>query len=101
MLDGAGVPCEVSTPDFVLDLFNDPEILKRGWLRSTSTRGVGKMNQFGLMFDMSETPGVIQGPPLTPGMNTREILRAIDFDADQIAKLEEEKVVLDTSEQIG
>jgi hypothetical protein len=34
-------------------------------------------------------------------MNTREILRSIDFDADQIAKLEEEKVVLDTSEQIG
>ena len=34
-------------------------------------------------------------------MNTREILREIDFDADQIAKLEEEKVVLDTSEQIG
>ena len=101
ILDAAGVPVEVSTPDFVLDLFNDPEILKRGWIAEYQHPTVGKMNQFGLMFDMSETPGVIQGPPLTPGMNTREILREIDFDADQIAKLEEEKVVLDTSEQIG
>ncbi len=101
ILDPAGVPVEVSTPDFVLDLFNDPEILKRGWIAEYQHPTVGKMNQFGLMFDMSETPGVIQGPPLTPGMNTREILREIDFDADQIAKLEEEKVVLDTSEQIG
>ena len=101
ILDRAGVPVEVSSPDFVLDLFNDPEILKRGWIAEYQHPLVGKMNQFGLMFDMSETPGVIQGPPLTPGMNTREILREIDFDTDQIAKLEEEKVVLDTSEQIG
>ena len=92
---------EVSSPDFVLDLFNDPEILKRGWVAEYQHPTIGKMNQFGLMFDMSETPGTIQGPPLTPGMNTREILASLDFDADQIAKLEEEKVVLDTSEQIG
>ena len=59
------------------------------------------MDQFGLLFDLSETPGVIQGPPLTPGMNTREILRSIGYDDDQIEKLEEAKVVLDTSEQIG
>jgi crotonobetainyl-CoA:carnitine CoA-transferase CaiB-like acyl-CoA transferase len=101
ILDAAAVPVEVSSPDFVLDLFNDPEILKRGWIAEYQHPTVGKMNQFGLMFDMSETPGTIQGPPLTPGMNTREILASLDFDADQIAKLEEEKVVLDTSEQIG
>jgi crotonobetainyl-CoA:carnitine CoA-transferase CaiB-like acyl-CoA transferase len=100
-LDRAGVPVEVSSPDFVLDLFADPEFLGRGWIAEYDHPAVGKMNQFGLMFDLSETPGVIQGPPLTPGMNTREILRELDFDADQIAKLEEEKVVLDTSEQVA
>ena len=32
VLDAAGVPVEVSTPDFVLGLFDDPEMLKRGWV---------------------------------------------------------------------
>jgi crotonobetainyl-CoA:carnitine CoA-transferase CaiB-like acyl-CoA transferase len=101
LLDPAGVPVEVSSPDFVLDLFSDPEILRRQWIAEYVHPAVGRMRQFGLMFDMSETPGTIQGPPLTPGMNTREILRELDYDTDQIGKFEDDNVVLDTSEQVA
>ena len=35
---------------------------------------VGKLDQIGLLFDLSDTPGVIQGRPLLVGEHTKEIL---------------------------
>ena len=43
--------------------------------------------QFGLLFDLSETPGVVQGPPLVPGQDTRAILAELGYDDDRIDKL--------------
>ena len=74
-LDAAGVPCEVSTPDFVLGLFDDPEMIEKGWVTKYRHPIVGEMDVIGLLFDLSETPGVVQGPPLVPGQDTRRILR--------------------------
>lgn len=92
-LDARGVPCEVSTPDFVLDLFDDPEMIDNGWVTSYQHPVVGKMDLFGHLIDFSETPGRMWGPPLTPGQDTRAILHELGFDDDQIDKLLAEKVV--------
>jgi crotonobetainyl-CoA:carnitine CoA-transferase CaiB-like acyl-CoA transferase len=86
-LDAAGVPCEVANPDFVLGLFDDREMIEKGWVTSYDQPLVGRMEVAGLMFDLSDTPGVVQGPPLVPGQHTRAILGRIGYDDDAIDKL--------------
>ncbi|MCU1372848.1 MAG: CoA transferase [Actinomycetia bacterium] len=86
-LDAAGVPCEVSDPDFVLSLFDDPEMIDKGWVTSYDQLLVGKMEVFGLLFDLAETPGRVQGPPLVPGQDSRTVLAGLGYDDERIDKL--------------
>ncbi len=94
-LDAAGVPCEVSTPDFVLELFDDPEMIEKGWVTKYRHPIVGDMEVMGLLFDLSETPGVVQGPPLVPGQDTRTILEELGYDDERIDKLAAAGTILD------
>jgi crotonobetainyl-CoA:carnitine CoA-transferase CaiB-like acyl-CoA transferase len=86
-LDAVGVPCEVADEDFVLSLFDDPEMIEKGWVTSYEQPLVGRMDVMGLLFDLSDTPGRIQGPPLVPGQDTRAILLRLGYDDDRIDKL--------------
>jgi crotonobetainyl-CoA:carnitine CoA-transferase CaiB-like acyl-CoA transferase len=95
MLDAAGVPCEVSSPDFVLSLFDDPEMIDKGWVTSYHHPTVGRMDVMGLLFDFSDTPGRVMGPPFLPGQHTREILRDLGYDDEAIDGLAAAKIVLD------
>jgi len=95
-LDEAGVPCEISSPDFALGVFDDPELRSRGWVTSYRQRTVGQMDQFGLLIDFSGTPGRIAGPPLSVGDNTRAILRELGRSDAEIDALVAAKVVLDS-----
>jgi crotonobetainyl-CoA:carnitine CoA-transferase CaiB-like acyl-CoA transferase len=97
-LDAAGVPCEVCDPDYVLRLFSDPDAERRQLVASFPHRAVGQMKMAGLYFDLSETPGVIKGPPLWPGQDSLKILAELGYSADEAAKLTESGVVDDTSE---
>ena len=81
------ITAEVSDPDFVLSLFDDPEMVERGWVASYDHPVVGRMDAFGLLFDFSETPGVVQGPPFLAGQHSREILAETGRDDDAIAAL--------------
>jgi len=38
------------------------------------------------LFDFSETPGRVSGPPLVPGQDTRTILDELGYDDEQIDK---------------
>ncbi|MDQ1430133.1 MAG: hypothetical protein QOF40_735 [Actinomycetota bacterium] len=100
-LDAAGVPCEISTPDFVLDLFDDPEMIEKGWVTKYRHPIVGDMEVMGLLFDLSETPGVVQGPPLVPGQDTRAILEELGYDDGRIDKLAAAGTILDWSASDG
>ncbi|MEX1007162.1 MAG: CoA transferase [Acidimicrobiia bacterium] len=96
LLDAAGVPCEISSDTFALGVFDDPELIERGWVTSYEQGLVGRLDQAGLLFDFSETPGRIAGPPLVVGDSSREILREIGYDELDIDALVTEGVVLDT-----
>ena len=85
-LDAAGVPAEVSDPDFVLSLFDDPEMVEKGWVTSYEHPIVGRMDVAGLLFDLSDTPGRVYGPPIIPGHDTRAILAELGHDDEQIEK---------------
>ena len=41
----AAVPCEVADADFVLSLFDDPEMIEKGWVRSYEQPLVGRMDR--------------------------------------------------------
>ena len=96
-LDAAGVPCEVSSPDFVLSLFDDPEFIEKGWVTTYTHPKVGRIDAMGLLFDLSDTPGKIWGPPLVPGQHTGSILRELGYDDAAIDALVATHVVRDTS----
>ena len=95
VLDAHGAPVEVSNPDFVLGLFDDPEFIDKGWVTSYGHPVVGKIDVMGLLMDFSETPGKIWGPPFLPGQHTAEILRELGYDDARIDELAATKVVLD------
>jgi crotonobetainyl-CoA:carnitine CoA-transferase CaiB-like acyl-CoA transferase len=86
-LDAAGVPCEVANPDFVLSMFDDREMIDKGWVTSYVQPLAGRMNAAGLLFDLDDTPGIVQGPPLVPGQDTRRILADLGYDDDRVEKL--------------
>ena len=86
LLDDAGVPCEISDDQFTLQMHDDTELQTRGWVASYPHPVVGKLDQIGLLFDFSETPGRVQGPPLMVGQHTREILHALGYADGDIDK---------------
>jgi crotonobetainyl-CoA:carnitine CoA-transferase CaiB-like acyl-CoA transferase len=87
VLDEAQVPCEVCDPEFALRLHEDPELVKRGWVVSYQHPFVGRLDQIGLPFELSETPGRVQGPPLVVGQHSREILAELGYSQAQIEEL--------------
>ena len=95
LLDARGVPCEISSPTFTQGLFDDPDFARKGWTVSYQHRHVGKLEETGLLCDLSETPGRIRGPAALCGENTREILAELGYAAAEIDELCASKVVLD------
>jgi crotonobetainyl-CoA:carnitine CoA-transferase CaiB-like acyl-CoA transferase len=87
LLDRAGVPCEICDPNFSRRLHDDPEFARAGWVVSYRHPFVGKLDQIGLLFNLSETPGRVQGPPLVVGQHSREILAELGYPAQQIEEL--------------
>lgn len=82
-LDTAGVPVEICNPDWVLALFDDDEMRRKGWVTSFRHPTLGQMDMFGSLIDFSDTPGKVWGAPLVPGQHSREILRGLGYgDAD-------------------
>jgi hypothetical protein len=81
------VPCEICDPEFALGLHDDAELRARGWTSSYAHPFVGKLDQIGLLCDLSDTPGRVQGPPLIVGQHSREILRELGYTASEIEAL--------------
>jgi len=86
-LDAAGVPCEICDPNFGLSLHEDPEMIRRRLVTSYHDHYVGKLDQVGLLFDLSATPATIQGPPLIVGQHTTEILAELGYSKEKISEL--------------
>jgi crotonobetainyl-CoA:carnitine CoA-transferase CaiB-like acyl-CoA transferase len=98
-LDAAGIPAEISDPDFSRGVFDDADLIARRWVTSYPQPLVGKFEQTGLGVDLSDTPGVIQGPPLTVGAQSRQILAGIlGYGNDEIDELINAGVISQTQE---
>jgi crotonobetainyl-CoA:carnitine CoA-transferase CaiB-like acyl-CoA transferase len=93
VLDAAGVPCEVSNADYVMGVFDDPELIERGWVTSNPHPVLGNLETLGLLFDFSETPGVVRGGPFMVGQHTRAIMRELGYSDEEVAQLADNGVL--------
>jgi crotonobetainyl-CoA:carnitine CoA-transferase CaiB-like acyl-CoA transferase len=83
-LDAADVPVEVEDPEFALRLHDDPEAQKRRLTVTYQHPFVGRLDQIGLVYSLSDTPGRVQGPPLVVGQHTRELMRELGYTDAQV-----------------
>lgn len=91
-LDAAGVPVEISDPEFGRKLHDDADFRRRNWTVGYRHELVGMFEQMGLAFDFSHTPAVVQRPPLVVGECTREVLRELGYSDEKIDELHEARV---------
>jgi crotonobetainyl-CoA:carnitine CoA-transferase CaiB-like acyl-CoA transferase len=89
-LDAAGVPVEIVDPEFSRRLHDNAEFQQRKWVVSYPHPHVGKLEQVGLLMDLSDTPGVVQGRPLIVGEHTQEILAGMGYTEEQMKQMEEQ-----------
>lgn len=83
----AGVPAELSDETASLRLFDSQLLKQRNWTVEYHDPAVGKLEQIGLTYELSGTPGVIQGPPLIVGKDTAAILAGLGYDDAAIDEL--------------
>lgn len=101
LLDAAGVPCEVTHEDRVVELFDDPDLREKGWIASYEHPTIGRIETGGLLVDFSDTPGVLWGPAPLVGQHSREILAEVGYDKTEIDELVQAGIVADASQEIG
>ena len=94
MLDDAKVPAEISDPEASLNLFDNQDFKKRGWTAEYPEKNVGKIEQIGVTYNMSDTPPVIQSPPLIVGQHTAEILAELGYSEADIDELANDMAIM-------
>jgi crotonobetainyl-CoA:carnitine CoA-transferase CaiB-like acyl-CoA transferase len=92
-LDAAGVPCEIVSPSFSRELFEDRGAFEREWLVEYDHPSLGQLAQPGQLVNLSETPGRIQRPSPLIGQHTDEILGELGFGAGEIGRLHDAGIV--------
>lgn len=98
VLDGAGVPCEISSNEFSQRVLDDPELRRRELIVSREGQLVhGRMEMFGRLIDFSDTRAEIGGPPAVPGQHSREVLRQFGYSDEQIDQLCDASILFEST----
>ena len=94
-LDAAGVPCEIASATFARELFDDPEMHRRGWVIANEHEHLERVEQVGMSFSFSATSAMnLAGAPVT-GQHSRSILAGLGYSAAEIDDLVAQGVVGD------
>ncbi len=90
-MEEAGVPCgRIRTIDQVL---TDPHVAVREMVVEREHPLAGPIKLIGVPTKLSLTPGAVTLPPPTLGQHTEEILTALGYSKDEIAKMQEQGII--------
>lgn len=89
-LDAAGVPVEIVSETYSMDLHDNSEFQQRDWTVSYDDPKIGKLDQIGLCVNLSDTPGKPQQRPPIVGEHTKEILAEMGFSEKEMDEMEEQ-----------
>ena len=92
-LERHGVPSEITSPDSVRAVFDDPHLRRREWIKSYEHPVRGRVETAGHLIDFSDTPGVLVRPSPSAGQHSAEILSELGFDADAIRRMADHGVI--------
>jgi len=91
ILNGIGVPCG---PIYSVDqVFSDPQVRHLGAATEVEHARLGRYKVLAQAARLSRTPATVAAPTPEVGEHTDEILKELDYDAAQIAKLRQGGVV--------
>jgi len=93
-LQAAGVPAAISDPEASRKLHDNKTYRERNWTVAYEDRYVGNLEQIGLTYDMSDTPGVIQFAPLIVGDCTKPILEELGYSEKEILEMANTAAIL-------
>jgi crotonobetainyl-CoA:carnitine CoA-transferase CaiB-like acyl-CoA transferase len=93
-LRAAGIPAAISDENASRRLFDNKEFKTKQWTVEYNDRHVGKLEQIGLTYKLSDTPGVISRPPLIVGDCTKEILEELGYTEADILGMANETAIL-------
>ena len=93
-LSAAGIPAAISDSEASRRLFDREDFKAKNWTVEYEDRYVGKLEQIGLTYALSDTPGVIGTSPLIVGDCTKEILEEIGYSEEDILAMANEAAIL-------
>jgi formyl-CoA transferase/CoA:oxalate CoA-transferase len=91
LLTEAGVPC--GNVRDVPEALADPQIVAREMIQSVEHATAGMLKVVGVPIKLSETPGSVRTAPPILGEHTTAILRELQIDDDEIARLRGQRVI--------
>jgi crotonobetainyl-CoA:carnitine CoA-transferase CaiB-like acyl-CoA transferase len=96
-LDAAGVPCEIASSTYARELFDDPDMHRRGWVARNEHADLGTVEHVAMPFSFSVSDGQnLAGSPVT-GQHSRPILRQLGYADGEIDELVTAGVVRERS----
>ncbi len=93
-LDQVGVNCEISNPDAIFGMLEEPWYKEGDRIAEFDHEVAGKLELTGLLSDLSDTPGKIDLAPLFVGDCTGEILGELGYSQEDIQTFATEGAVL-------
>ena len=93
-LTEAGVPVAISDAKASLTMFDDASMKERGWTVEYQHPYVGKLEQIGTTYSLSDTPTVEQTPPLIVGDNSVSLLIELGYSEEEIDAMAKDFAIL-------
>ena len=93
-LTKAGVPAAISDAQASRRLFDNADYKKRGWTVEYTHPYVGKLEQIGATYDLSDTPPILGTPPLIVGDCTKAILEEVGYIETEILAMANDTAIL-------
>jgi len=90
----ANIPAAISDDAASRTLFDNADYKARNWTTQYHHPYVGKLEQIGATYELSDTPPVMQSAPLIVGDQTKAILEELGYSEDEILAMANETAIL-------